>query len=154
MGGRILQRHMLYPGELKGDLSIRPIHRQLEERIKAHISISFLYYCLQAGVPGDISRVYEDSRIFSVFMLYAVNNHCHVSPTLHATPAGTASATTDRHHPCNSDTFILAPDKEHFHINKLPSNLMPKRTFRCLRQHPYRETSCRHRASQCIQPII
>ena len=32
--------------ELKGDLAIRPIHHQLEERIKAHIFISFLAYCL------------------------------------------------------------------------------------------------------------
>jgi transposase len=31
---------------LKGDLSIRPIHHQLESRIEAHIFISFLAYCL------------------------------------------------------------------------------------------------------------
>jgi transposase len=31
---------------LKGDLAIRPIHHQLEERIDAHIFISFLAYCL------------------------------------------------------------------------------------------------------------
>ena len=31
---------------LKGDLSIRPIHHQLESRIEAHIFISFLACCL------------------------------------------------------------------------------------------------------------
>jgi hypothetical protein len=33
---------------LKGDLSVRPIHHQLEERIEAHILISFLAFCLHA----------------------------------------------------------------------------------------------------------
>jgi len=33
--------------ELKGDLAIRPIHHQLDERIEAHIFIAFLSYCLQ-----------------------------------------------------------------------------------------------------------
>ena len=31
---------------LKGDLAIRPIHHQREERIEAHIFIAFLAYCL------------------------------------------------------------------------------------------------------------
>ena len=31
---------------LKGDLSIRPVYHQKEERIEAHIFISFLCYCL------------------------------------------------------------------------------------------------------------
>lgn len=33
---------------LKGDLSVRPIHHQLEHRIEAHIFISFLAFCLHA----------------------------------------------------------------------------------------------------------
>jgi hypothetical protein len=33
--------------ELKGDLSIRPIHHQKEDRIEAHIFVAFLAYCLQ-----------------------------------------------------------------------------------------------------------
>ena len=32
---------------LKGDLAIRPIHHQREDRIEAHIFIAFLAYCLQ-----------------------------------------------------------------------------------------------------------
>jgi len=32
--------------ELKNDLSIRPIHHQLETRIEAHIFVAFLAYCL------------------------------------------------------------------------------------------------------------
>lgn len=33
--------------ELKGDLSIRPIYHQTDERIVAHIFVAFLAYCLQ-----------------------------------------------------------------------------------------------------------
>jgi hypothetical protein len=32
---------------LKGDLAIRPIHHQKEERIEAHIFVAFLAYALQ-----------------------------------------------------------------------------------------------------------
>ena len=42
--------------ELKGDLSIRPIHHQHEERIKAHIFISFLSYCLQVTLKTRLKR--------------------------------------------------------------------------------------------------
>jgi transposase len=31
---------------LKNDLSVRPIHHQLETRIEAHIFVAFLAYCL------------------------------------------------------------------------------------------------------------
>ncbi len=34
--------------DLKDDLSLRPIFHQLEERIEAHIFVSFLAYCLHA----------------------------------------------------------------------------------------------------------
>ena len=34
--------------ELKGDLAIRPIYHQTDERIEAHIFVAFLSYCLQA----------------------------------------------------------------------------------------------------------
>jgi len=34
--------------DLKGDLAIRPIHHQTENRIEAHIFLSFLAYCLHA----------------------------------------------------------------------------------------------------------
>ena len=33
--------------ELKGDLAIRPIYHQSDERIEAHIFVAFLAYCLQ-----------------------------------------------------------------------------------------------------------
>ena len=33
--------------ELKGDLSIRPIYHQTDNRIEAHIFVAFLAYCLQ-----------------------------------------------------------------------------------------------------------
>ena len=40
--------------ELKGDLSIRPIHHQREDRIEAHIFISFLAYCLQVTLKARL----------------------------------------------------------------------------------------------------
>jgi hypothetical protein len=33
--------------ELKGDLAIRPIYHQIDERIEAHIFVAFIAYCLQ-----------------------------------------------------------------------------------------------------------
>jgi transposase len=42
--------------ELKDDLAIRPIHHQLEERIEAHIFISFLSYCLQVTLKARLKR--------------------------------------------------------------------------------------------------
>jgi transposase len=33
--------------ELKGDMAIRPIYHQIDERIEAHIFVAFLTYCLQ-----------------------------------------------------------------------------------------------------------
>ena len=45
------KRHLLWDieqafKELKNDLSIRPIHHQLEDRIEAHIFVAFLAYGL------------------------------------------------------------------------------------------------------------
>ena len=39
---------------LKQDLALRPIHHQLEERIKAHIFISFLAYCLHVTLHRQL----------------------------------------------------------------------------------------------------
>jgi transposase len=35
---------------LKGDLAIRPIYHQLEQRIEAHIFVAFLAYCLHVSL--------------------------------------------------------------------------------------------------------
>jgi len=43
--------------ELKNDLSIRPIHHQLQERIEAHIFISFLAYCLQVTLKARLRSI-------------------------------------------------------------------------------------------------
>jgi transposase len=40
--------------ELKGDLSIRPIHHQLDHRIEAHIFVSFLAYALQITLKARL----------------------------------------------------------------------------------------------------
>jgi transposase len=43
---------------LKGDLSVRPIYHQLEERIDAHIFVSFLAYCLHVTLR-KLARTYS-----------------------------------------------------------------------------------------------
>ena len=40
--------------ELKSDLSIRPIHHQLDHRIEAHVFICFLAYCLQVTLKARL----------------------------------------------------------------------------------------------------
>ena len=40
--------------ELKGDLGIRPIYHQREERIEAHIFLAFLAYCLQVTLKARL----------------------------------------------------------------------------------------------------
>lgn len=42
--------------ELKGDLSIRPIHHQLDHRIEAHIFVSFLAYALQVTLKTRLKQ--------------------------------------------------------------------------------------------------
>jgi len=39
---------------MKGDLSVRPIHHQLDTRIEAHIFISFLAFCLHVGLRAKL----------------------------------------------------------------------------------------------------
>ena len=43
--------------ELKNDLSIRPIHHQLETRIEAHIFVAFLAYCLQVALKQRLKTL-------------------------------------------------------------------------------------------------
>lgn len=42
--------------ELKGDLAIRPIYHQREDRIESHIFIAFLAYCLQVTLKARLKR--------------------------------------------------------------------------------------------------
>lgn len=41
---------------IKGDLSIRPIYHQLEERIEAHIFVAFLTYCLHVSLRHGLRK--------------------------------------------------------------------------------------------------
>jgi transposase len=43
--------------ELKSDLSIRPIHHQLESRIEAHIFVAFLAYCLMVTLKRRLTAL-------------------------------------------------------------------------------------------------
>jgi hypothetical protein len=43
--------------ELKGDLAIRPIYHQLDDRIEAHIFVAFLAYCLQVTLKQRLRAV-------------------------------------------------------------------------------------------------
>jgi transposase len=40
---------------LKGDLSLRPIHHQIEKRVEAHILVAFLGYCLATTLRLKLS---------------------------------------------------------------------------------------------------
>ena len=42
--------------ELKHDLSLRPIHHQLDHRIEAHIFVSFLAYALQVTLKARLKH--------------------------------------------------------------------------------------------------
>ena len=42
---------------LKGDLAVRPIYHQLEQRIEAHIFVSFLAYCVHASLREKARRL-------------------------------------------------------------------------------------------------
>ncbi|GJQ47892.1 MAG: hypothetical protein HS127_09460 [Planctomycetia bacterium] len=42
--------------DLKGDLSIRPIWRQREKSIEAHIFVSFLAYCINTTLRDLVRR--------------------------------------------------------------------------------------------------
>lgn len=43
--------------DLKGDLGIRPIYHQLDERIEAHIFVAFLAYCLHAQLRVRVKNL-------------------------------------------------------------------------------------------------
>jgi transposase len=61
---------------LKGELSLRPIHHQLQSRVEAHILVAFLGYCLSSSLrmklikaaPGLSPRAALQS-LFSIQML-------------------------------------------------------------------------------------
>ena len=46
--------------ELKGDLAIRPIYHQTDERIEAHIFVAFLAYCLQVTLKQRLDLWHQD----------------------------------------------------------------------------------------------
>jgi len=57
--------------ELKGDLALRPIHHQLENRIEAHIFISFLAYCLQVTLKARLKGCASGLTPRAVFEKFA-----------------------------------------------------------------------------------
>jgi len=56
---------------LKGDLAVRPIHHQKEERIEAHIFIAFLAYCLHATLRCRLRALAPGLTPRSVFDKFA-----------------------------------------------------------------------------------
>jgi len=56
---------------LKGDLAVRPIHHQKEERIEAHIFIAFLAYCLHATLRCRLQALAPGLTPRSVFDKFA-----------------------------------------------------------------------------------
>jgi len=56
------KRHLLWDieqafKELKNDLSVRPIHHQLETRIEAHVFVAFLAYCLMVTLKQRLKAL-------------------------------------------------------------------------------------------------
>ena len=56
---------------LKGDLAIRPIHHQREDRIEAHIFIAFLSYCLQVTLQRRLRDLAPGLSVRSVLEKFA-----------------------------------------------------------------------------------
>jgi hypothetical protein len=48
---------------LKDDLQLRPIYRQLEHRIEAHILVAFLAYCLHVTLRAKLKPLAPASRV-------------------------------------------------------------------------------------------
>jgi transposase len=57
--------------DLKGDLAVRPIHHQKEERIEAHIFIAFVAYCLHATLRCRLRALAPGLTPRSVFDKFA-----------------------------------------------------------------------------------
>ncbi len=57
--------------ELKGDLAIRPIFHQLEDRIEAHIFIAFLAYCLHVTLARRLHALAPSLTPRSVLETFA-----------------------------------------------------------------------------------
>ena len=51
---------------LKMDLSLRPIHHQKDERIEAHIFVSFLAYCLQVTMQQRLNALAPGLTVRSI----------------------------------------------------------------------------------------
>jgi hypothetical protein len=56
---------------LKGDLAIRPIFHQIEERIEAHILIAFLAYCLHITIGRRLNGLAPGLTPRSIFEKFA-----------------------------------------------------------------------------------
>jgi hypothetical protein len=56
---------------LKGDLALRPIYHQREERIEAHIFVAFLAYCLHATLRCRLQALAPGLTPRSVFDKFA-----------------------------------------------------------------------------------
>ena len=82
--------------ELKGELSIRPIHHQKDERIEAHIFIAFQAYCLnvtlkhrlKALAPGLTQRsvVEQFKKIQMVDVLLPTTDGRHLKLSRYTQP--------------------------------------------------------------------
>lgn len=56
---------------LKGDLAIRPIHHQREDRIEAHIFVAFLSYCMQVTLQRRLRDLAPGLTVRSVLEKFA-----------------------------------------------------------------------------------
>ncbi len=54
---RLVEIEEAFKKNLKGDLSIRPIHRQLEGRFENYIVVRFLAYCLHVTLKAKLTSL-------------------------------------------------------------------------------------------------
>ncbi|MBF0434107.1 MAG: IS1634 family transposase [Magnetococcales bacterium] len=57
--------------ELKGDLAVRPVYHQLDNRIEAHIFVAFIAYCLQVTLKQRLRALAPGLAPRAVFEKFA-----------------------------------------------------------------------------------
>ena len=84
--------------ELKGDLSIRPIYHQKDERIEAHIFIAFVAYCLQVTLKQRLRALAPGLTPAAVLEKFAAMQmvDVHVPTTDHASWCSLATPSPTR----------------------------------------------------------
>jgi transposase len=110
---------------IKGDLSIRPVYHQLEERIEAHIFISFLAYCVQVTLSRRLRDLAPGLTARSVLEKFASMKMLDVHVP---TSDGRKVVFTRYTHPENEMSLLLERLKLELPIQPPPRITLEKKT--------------------------